>query len=104
MDVLGLRSTEIDGLYDWEENQMVPETGNQLGLTGTYICKNLCDLVELRGAKPLMTYGSDFYQGYPCLTVNTFGKGNAWYVAADADEKFYADFLGKVVKLSLIHI
>ena len=102
MDVLGLRSTEIDGLYDWEENQMVPETGNQLGLTGTYICKNLCDLVELRGAKPLMTYGSDFYQGYPCLTVNTFGKGNAWYVAADADEKFYADFLGKVVKDSCV--
>ena len=102
MDVLGLRSTEIDGLYDWEENQMVPETGNQLGLTDTYICKNLCDLVELRGAKPLMTYGSDFYQGYPCLTVNTFGKGNAWYVAADADEKFYADFLGKVVKDSCV--
>ena len=23
MDVLGFRSTEIDGLYDWEENQMV---------------------------------------------------------------------------------
>ena len=102
MDVLGLRSTEIDGLYDWEENQMVPETGNQLGLTDTYICKNLCDLVELRGAKPLMTYGSDFYQGYPCLTVNTFGKGNAWYVAADADERFYADFLKKVVKDSCV--
>ena len=102
MDVLGLRSTEIDGLYDWEENQMVPETGNQLGLTDTYICKNLCDLVELRGAKPLMTYGSDFYQGYPCLTVNTFGKGNAWYVAADADEKFYADFIGKIVKDSCV--
>lgn len=102
MDVLGLRSTEIDGLYDWEENQMVPETGNLLGLADTYICKNLCDLVELRGAKPLMTYGSDFYQGYPCLTVNTFGKGNAWYVAADADEKFYADFLGKIVKDSSV--
>ena len=102
MDVLGLRSTEIDGLYDWEENQMVPETGNLLGLTDTYICKNLCDLVELRGAKPLMTYGSDFYQGYPCLTVNTFGKGNAWYVAADADEKFYADFIGKIVKDSCV--
>ena len=102
MDVLGLRSTEIDGLYDWEENQMVPETGNQLGLTDAYICKNLCDLVELRGAKPLMTYGSDFYQGYPCLTVNTFGKGSAWYVAADADERFYADFLGKVVKDSCV--
>ena len=102
MDVLGLRSTEIDGLYDWEENQMVPETGNQLGLTDIYICKNLCDLVELRGAKPLMTYGSDFYQGYPCLTVNTFGKGNAWYVAADADEKFYADFLGRIVRDSCV--
>lgn len=51
MDVLGIRSTEIDGLYDWEENTFVPLEGNELGLTETYTCKYLCDLVELRGAK-----------------------------------------------------
>ena len=35
MDVLGIRSTEIDGLYDWEENSFVPVAGNELGLDKT---------------------------------------------------------------------
>lgn len=100
MDVLGLRSTEIDGLYDWEENTFVPEKENELGLTKTYTCKYLCDLVELRGARTLMTYGKDFYEGYPALTVNDYGKGKAWYVAADAQTEFYDEFLAKVLKNS----
>lgn len=98
MDVLGIRSAEIDGLYDWEENSFVPVESNELGLDKTYTCKYLCDLVELRGARTLMTYGSDFYEGTSCLTVNEYGKGKAWYVAADADKEFYSDFLGKVLK------
>ena len=93
MDVLGLRSTEIDGLYDWEENHIVPEEGNELGLDKTYTCKYLCDLVKTNGARVLMTYGDDFYKGYPVLTANDYGKGSAWYVAADGETAFYEDFL-----------
>ena len=100
MDVLGIRSTEIDGLYDWEENSLVPVEGNALGMEKTYSCKYLCDLVEIRGAGTVMTYGSDFYAGYPALTVNTYGKGKAWYVAADAEQGFQEDFLKKIVKES----
>jgi beta-galactosidase len=100
MDVLGLRSAEIDGLYDWEENTFEPVAGNVLGLNGTYRCKYLCELVQLRGAEPLMTYGSDFYAGYPALTVHNYGKGKAWYIAADAEEKFYEDFLAAMLKAS----
>lgn len=98
MEVLGIRSTEIDGLYDWEENQMVPVAGNELGMKNTYTCKYLCDLVELKGARALMTYGSDFYEGYAALTENHYGKGSAWYVAADGEEGFYEEFLGRLVK------
>lgn len=98
MEVLGIRSAEIDGLYDWEENQMVPVAGNELGLEHSYVCKNLCDLVELRGARALMTYGKDFYEGYPCLTVNEYEEGKAWYVAADAEKDFYVAFLRKVLE------
>lgn len=97
MDVLGLRSAEIDGLYDGEENQFVPVEGNCLGLTRAYTCQNLCELAVLRGAEVLMTYGSDFYQGYAALTVNRFGKGDAWYVAADAEPEFYEDFIDRLL-------
>lgn len=98
MDVLGIRSTEIDGLYDWEENQMVPVQENELGLEKTYTCKYLCDLVKLQGARTLMTYGSDFYEGYSALTVNDYGKGSAWYVAADGEKDFYEDFIRLLMK------
>ena len=100
MDVLGIRSTEIDGLYDWEENSLVPVEGNLLGMEKTYSCQYLCDLVELRGAKALMTYGSDFYKGYPALTVNSYGKGQAWYVAADAEKEFQEDLIRKIAEQS----
>ena len=100
MDVLGIRSTEIDGLYDWEENSLVPVEGNVLGMEKTYSCKYLCDLVELRGAKTVMTYGSDFYAGYPALTVNSYGKGQAWYVAADAEKEFQEDLIRKISEQS----
>ncbi|MBQ0001330.1 MAG: beta-galactosidase, partial [Clostridiales bacterium] len=93
MDVMGLRSTEIDGLYDWETNKGVPGAGNALGLEKEYTCRYLCDLVELRGAEALMTYGEDFYAGYPAITVNKYGAGKAWYVAADFDADFQVDFL-----------
>lgn len=100
MDVLGIRSTEIDGLYDWEENCLVPVQGNVLGMEKTYSCKYLCDIVELRGAETVMTYGSDFYAGYPALTVNSYGKGQAWYVAADAEKEFQEDLIRKIAEQS----
>ncbi len=50
MDVFGLRSAEIDGLYDWESNEAVSAEGQNI-LKGTYICKKLCALLEVTGAK-----------------------------------------------------
>ena len=70
MDAAGIRSTEIDALYDWEENHAIPEAGSHLGISNVYTCKNLCELVEVSDAEVLMRYGEDFYQGYPVLTYN----------------------------------
>lgn len=96
LDVFGLRSKEIDGLYEWEENSLIPIPENSLQLHTSYKCKNLCDLVQLNGATPLMNYGSDFYQGTPALTVNQYGKGYAYYICTDAEELFYHDFYAKI--------
>lgn len=98
MDVMGIRSQEIDGLYDWEENFMIPAKGNRLGMEKTYSCRYLCDLVELRGAETVMTYGKDFYQGYPALTVHSYGKGQAWYVASDACQEFQQELIKKLTE------
>lgn len=92
-EVVGLRSTEIDGLYDWERNYMVPASGEK---GERYECRNLCDLVRLDGAEALMVYENDFYKGYPALTRNHYGKGMAYYVCADGEQDFYDDLFWKV--------
>ncbi len=98
MDVAGIRSTEIDALYDWEENHGIPETGNYLGISKVYTCKNLCELVETSDAEVLMCYGEDFYQGYPVLTHKVFGKGHVYYICADMELGFYQDFYKRVAE------
>lgn len=98
MDVLGLRSEEIDGLYDWESNLAVPVPGNSLGIENTYRCEHLCDLVKADQARTLMTYGTDFYAGKPLLTVHSYGEGNAWYVCADMEQAFYDDIYGRILE------
>ncbi len=96
MDVMGLRSEEIDALYDWENNTGVPVPGNSLGIEKTYECKNLCDLVKISGAEVLMTYGSDFYRDMPAFTFKRFGNGKAYYICADFEQAFYDDVFARI--------
>ncbi len=97
-EVFGIRSMEIDGLYDGEENAALPVKDNSLSLRRSYTCQKLCELVKISGAKVLMTYERDFYKGLPVLTCNQYGKGKAYYVCADMEQKFYDDFLEAVQK------
>lgn len=107
-EVMGFRSTEIDGLYDGEKNLMIPSEGNTLGLKSDYTCCHLCELVELlsddQGAEVLFSYGSDFYAGLPAATFNKYGKGKAFAILADAEEAFYEDVFESVICLSEIGI
>lgn len=97
MDVFGLRSQEIDGLYNWETNSAIPLENNPLGIEKIYSCNHLCALVKTEGAVPLMVYGEDFYKGLPVLTRNHYGKGEAYYICADMEEAFYEDFYKKLI-------
>lgn len=96
MDVMGLRSTEIDGLYEGQTNVAIPEANNALGISGSYTCRNLCDLVKPSTAEILMRYESDFYAGMPALTKNGFGAGEAYYICADFEQAFYDDLYRKI--------
>lgn len=98
MDVLGLRSEEIDGLYDGDENAVVPAIGNSLGIHREYSCNHLCELVRADSAKVLMTYKSKFYAGKPALLCNAFGKGEAYYICADMEQAFYDDIYTRILE------
>ena len=98
MDVFGLRSEEIDSLYDGECNHGIPVEGNKLGLERTYQCEHLCDLVRVNTAEPLILYADDFYAGKPVLTEHSFGKGKAYYICADMEQAFYDDVYRRVME------
>lgn len=96
MDVFGMRRTETDALYEGECNALCP--AEESFLTENYECRNLCDLITLEGGKALMVYGSDFYRDTPAVVENRFGNGMAYYVGADAEQAFYDDFYGCLIR------
>lgn len=88
-DILGIWAEEIDALP--------PDKENCFDYNGSmYPAKLLCDLIHPEGARTLGAYQKDFYAGMPAVTVNTFGKGKAYYVATRSDAGFYARFLQDV--------
>lgn len=84
-DALGIWAEEIDVLMPGMENS-VQLNGN------TYKLTDYAELIHLRTAKQLTGYDSDFYAGMPAVTVNEFGKGRAFYLAARFEEKFFTNF------------
>jgi beta-galactosidase len=70
---------------------------NSLPLKREYTVSELCDIIHCSTAKVLAVYVEDFYKDSPTLTVNEFGKGKAYYLAAKAESQFYKDFYGVLV-------
>lgn len=86
MEVFGLWHEDTDALWDDERNTLCGKDGRE------YEIRELCALIHPKGAQVLGTYGEDFYKGEAALTVNQFGKGKAYYIAASVEERFYLDF------------
>ena len=107
-DVLGIRRTETDGLYDWEKNSLAAPSSDQpdeaagdvslLRREAPYTCRYLCDLVESAGARTVLVYAEDFYKGTPALTVHPYGEGEAWYVAGYAERRLCRDLIAQIME------
>ena len=92
--VLGVWCEEIDGLYEGEERKI--RWGGK-----EYAARELCEIVHIAadsGAIAAGEYLDDFYAGSPAVTVNRYGEGEAYFIAARMDECFNADFFGALVK------
>jgi beta-galactosidase len=102
MEVFGIWDEETDTLTPTERNPLVMAAGNELGLSGSYEGRDYFALIHLRGGRQLAAFGEDFYAGRPALTVNDYGRGQAYYIASRNDERFLEDFLGALaLKLDL---
>lgn len=89
--VLGVWCEEIDGLFDGER-RLVEWNGS------VYQARDLCEVVHTEGAQTIASFREDFYAGNPAVTVNRFGLGQAYLVAARLEEKFQQDFFGMLMQ------
>jgi beta-galactosidase len=92
-DLLGIWVEELDAL-PLEMTNSIQMNSALNGFHLEYKCNMLFDIINLEGAAPLSLYGSDFYKGKPVFTVNSYGKGNAYYIGSDPESKFIDDFVG----------
>lgn len=101
-EVMGIWSEEIDALYDSDFNIVEPEPGISTAKCMKegmqYKAQIFCDLIHDEGAKVWMRYSTDFYKGYPALTCNTYGEGEAWYIAFRCYEEFTSDFYAMLIE------
>ncbi|MDN4601046.1 beta-galactosidase [Paenibacillus sp. F6_3S_P_1C] len=93
--LLGIWVEEIDALLPEQKNSIVLKEAYG-DLQGEYGCGMLCDLLHSEGAEVIAEYGDDFYKGMPVVTRNTFGQGEAWYVASDPEDRFLDGLLGQL--------
>lgn len=84
-DVLGLRVEETDAPGDAAANTI--EYGNAI-----YQVKGARTLAHAEGAEVLAVYRQDFYAGYPALTRNAYGKGEAYFIASHNEKDFIRAF------------
>lgn len=89
-DIFGIWVEETDALFPEEKNQicLLDKTNR------SWECSFLCDRIHSETAKTLAVYGKDFYEGEPCITVNGFGRGQAYYIGTIPED----DFLGELVE------
>ena len=101
-NVLGIWSEEIDSLYPSERVPIECLPGRGPNMYGSYEAREFCDLIHLESASAFAEYRGEFYSGRPAATVNKFGGGEAYYLAARTDERFLDDFYGRICENSAL--
>ncbi|MGN0144277.1 MAG: beta-galactosidase, partial [Clostridium sp.] len=96
-DLAGIWCEEIDSLYDNESN-FINIDNRKLKIKDRYKVKDYCELIHAESAEVLATYEYDFYSGMPAVTVNKYGKGKCYYIAARTEFEFNYDLYEQIIK------
>jgi beta-galactosidase len=92
-DVLGL------AVEEWQP--LAPGATNTLRVAGEHEaipCTRFCELLDLRGATPVATYGHDFFAGRAAITRHRFGKGEACYLSTQPERTWLARFFESLLR------
>jgi len=95
-EVFGVWEEESQSYYEHESVGLKMTDGNALGLSGDYEAIDTCSVVHAEGSTVLATYAEEFFAGSPALTVNAYGKGKAYYIAARTRDGLLSDMYGRI--------
>ncbi len=80
----------------WAEEMGTPDypgQGNAVAYRGKrYAVREMAERIDAEGAQVLGVYEEDFYAGEPAVTVNQYGRGKAYFIAARTGQDFLDDF------------
>ena len=94
---------EVSGIHADECDALDSQTFAHFDWNGkTYLVKEMAELSHTTTAETLAVYSDRFYAGYPCLTVNQFGKGKAYYLAVRTEDEFLHDLLKSIIPFAPI--
>jgi beta-galactosidase len=79
---------KLAGIWVEEFDALAPDATNSAKFAdgSEFSTRLLCDVIHLEGAKALATYGSDFYQGTPVITQNSYGQGEVIYFGSMVED------------------
>ncbi len=91
-DLMGVWVEEIDALAP---DETIEVHGDAVDAKGEIVAS----IIHREGAERLATYGGgEFYAGHSALTVNTYGKGKAYFVGTPLDETGMSAFMAPIIK------
>ena len=90
--LMGVWVEEIDALAP---DETIEVHGDAVDAKGQIVAS----IIHREGAERLATYGGDeFYADHSALTVNTYGKGKAYFVGSPLDETGMSAFMAPIIK------
>lgn len=91
-DLMGVWVEEIDALAP---DETIEVHGDAVDAKGEIVAS----IIHREGARRLATYGGgEFCAGHSALTVNTYGKGKAYFVGTPLDETGMGAFMAPIIK------
>jgi beta-galactosidase len=96
-EVFGVWEEESQSYYPHENVPVIMKDGNSL-FEGEFKAIDTCSIIHAEGSTILAEYGSDYFKGTPALTVNQFGKGKAYYMAARMQHDFLTNIYNTLIE------
>ena len=91
-DLMGVWVEGIDALAP---DETIEVHGDAVDAKGEIVA----NIIHREGARRLAAYGGgEFYAGHSALTINTYGKGKAYFVGTPLDETGMSAFMASIIK------